>query len=65
MQYKFKKDGCTVWESTGNHTFTIDDSGSFYEIPWTDGWEFITPDCIGCATSTENINWGGVKAMYR
>jgi len=65
VQYKYKKDACATWEGTGNHSFTIDDSGSFYEIPWTDGWEYIEPDCPGCATATENTNWGGIKANYK
>jgi hypothetical protein len=65
VEYKFRKDGCDTWEGGGNHSFTIDDSGSFYDIPWVDGWEFIEPDCPGCATATENTDWGAIKALYR
>lgn len=65
IEYKYKKDGCTEWESSGNHSFTIDDSDPFYDLPYVDGWDFITPDCPGCATATEQIEWGTIKALYR
>jgi hypothetical protein len=65
VEYKYRKDGCETWESFGNHSLTIDDSDSFYDIPWVDGWDFIEPDCPGCVTATEKTEWGGIKALYR
>jgi hypothetical protein len=65
VEYKYQKDDCVTWESTGNHSFTIDDTDSFFEIPYVDGWEYLTPDCPGCATATEDVGWGAIKALYR
>jgi hypothetical protein len=65
VEYKFKKDDCVTWEEGGNHSFTIDDTNPTYDIPWVDGWQYITPDCPGCATATEQIEWGTIKAIYK
>jgi hypothetical protein len=65
VEYKFKKDSCATWEGGGNHSFTIDDTNPTYDIPWVDGWEYITPDCPGCATATEQTEWGTLKALYK
>ena len=65
VEYKFKKDDCVTWEEGDNHSFTIDDTNPTYEIPWVDGWQYITPDCPGCATATEQTEWGTIKALYR
>jgi hypothetical protein len=64
IEYKYKKDDCQIWESTGNHSFTIDDSGAFQDL-WVDGWEYATPDCPDCPTATEPVYWGTIKALYR
>jgi hypothetical protein len=64
VDYKYRKDGCDTWESTGNHNFVIDDSSDFMDL-WIDGWEFTTPDCPDCATATESTGWGTIKALYR
>ena len=64
VQYKYKKDGCSTWESTGNHSFVIDDSGSYQLLP-IDGWEYLTPDCPTCPIPVEPTTWGNIKALYR
>ncbi|MBM3307945.1 MAG: hypothetical protein FJY74_06450 [Candidatus Eisenbacteria bacterium] len=62
--YKYKKDGCQTWESTGDHSFVIDDSGPTMDL-WTDGWEYQTPDCPECPSPIESGTWGTIKALYR
>lgn len=64
VEYKYRKDDCVTWESTGNHSFTIDDTGATQDLP-IDGWEFVTPDCPDCPTATEPVQWGTIKALYR
>jgi len=63
-EYKYKKDDCATWEGTGNHTFTIDDSGPTMDL-WLDGWEYLTPDCPECASAVDGATWGTIKAIYR
>jgi hypothetical protein len=65
VEYKYRKDGCVTWEGTGNHSFTIDDTNPTYDLPYADGWEYITPDCSGCTSATEKAKWGTIKALYR
>jgi hypothetical protein len=65
IEYKYQKDDCATWEGTGNHSFIIDDTNSFFDLPYEDGWEYMTPDCPGCATATEQTEWGTIKALYR
>ncbi|MFH1690899.1 MAG: carbohydrate-binding module family 20 domain-containing protein [Candidatus Eisenbacteria bacterium] len=64
VQYKFRKDACTTWEGTGNHTFAIDDAGATMDLA-LDSWEFQTADCPDCETPVEESTWGTVKALYR
>ncbi|MGD9402897.1 MAG: carbohydrate-binding module family 20 domain-containing protein [bacterium] len=64
VEYKYKKDDCSTWEGTGNHSFTIDDSGSTQDLV-IDGWEWVTPDCPDCPTANEPVQWGTIKALYR
>jgi hypothetical protein len=64
VEYKYRKDDCETWESTGNHSFTIDDSGGNQDV-WTDGWEWNAPNCPDCPTATEPVQWGTIKALYR
>jgi len=64
VEYKYKKDDCVTWESTGNHSFTIDDSGTTQDLP-LDGWEWNTPDCPDCPTAVDGASWGTIKALYR
>jgi len=63
-EYKYQKDDCVTWESTGNHSVTIDDSGVTMDLP-IDGWEFNTPDCPDCASPVEDATWGVIKALYK
>jgi hypothetical protein len=64
VQYKYRKDGCETWESTGNHTFDIDDSNPEMDVP-IDSWEYQTMDCPSCDTPVDKSSWGTVKTLYR
>jgi hypothetical protein len=64
IEYKYRTDDCVTWETTGNHSFNIDDSGAFQDL-WVDGWEFNTPDCPDCPTATKPVQWGTIKALYK
>jgi hypothetical protein len=64
VEYKYKKDDCATWESTGNHSFMIDDSDPF-QVLLVDGWEYATPTCPGCGTPVESTSWGTLKAIYK
>jgi hypothetical protein len=66
VEYKYRKDGCTTWESTGNHSVTIDDSGSVYIIPVVDHWEYYDgEDCPECGVNSDESSWGAAKSIYR
>jgi len=46
FEYKYQKDGCSVWESTGNRQITLPTDGTtYYVIPQADSWENLP---IGC-----------------
>lgn len=65
IEFKYKKDGCATWESTGNHSATIDDSNSTYILP-IDHWEFYEgEDCPDCGVDNKESSWGAVKSIYR
>ncbi len=64
VEYKYRKDDCATWESTGNHSFIINDAAATQDLP-IDGWEWNTPDCPDCPTATEPASWGTIKALYR
>jgi hypothetical protein len=64
QEYKYKKDDCANWESTGNHSFTIDDSSPVQVLP-VDGWEYNTPDCPECMSPVNEESWGAIKGLYR
>lgn len=64
VEYKYKKDDCATWESTGNHSFNIDDSSASQILP-VDGWEYITPMCPDCSSPVEDSSWGAIKGLYR
>jgi len=63
-EYKYQKDDCATWESTGNHSVTIDDSSATMSLP-IDGWEYNTPDCPECGSPVEDASWGTIKALYQ
>lgn len=66
IEYKYKKDDCATWESTGNHSVTIDDSNSTFIIPVIDHWEYYEgADCPNCGVDSEESSWGAVKSIYR
>jgi hypothetical protein len=64
VEYKYKKDDCATWESTGNHSFNIDDS-SGSQMLWVDGWEYNEPDCPDCMTAAGPDQWGTIKGLFR
>lgn len=46
FEYKYQKDGCSVWESTPNRQVTLPTDGTtYYVIPAADSWENLP---IGC-----------------
>jgi len=63
-EYKYKKDDCATWESSGNHGLTIDDSAPTMDL-YIDGWEWSTPDCPDCSSPVDETTWGTIKAIYR
>jgi hypothetical protein len=63
VEYKYKKDACQTWESVGNRSFLIDDSGPMMDL-MIDTWENGENDCPECQTPVENSTWGAVKALY-
>ncbi len=62
VEYKFKKDGCSTWESVGNRAFTVDNALAT-TTTFTHNWD----DGMGaCQTiGTENQAWGTLKSMFR
>lgn len=62
VEYKFKKDDCSTWESVGNRTLTVNnDSPATQTI--TKSWEDGTGSCL--PTFTHPGTWGQLKAIYR
>ena len=64
VEYKYKKDDCATWESTGNRPLVIDDSAPTQVLP-LDAWEYMAPDCPTCSSPVEDTSWGTLKAIYR
>lgn len=66
VQYKYRKQGCSVWEPGGNHTLFIDDTNPVYYVPWVDHWGYYQgPDCPLCGIGVESSTWGQIKGIYR
>ena len=62
VEFKFKKDDCSTWESVGNRTLVINnDSPATQTIQAT--WENGTGVCSPVATP--RTSWGKVKTIYR
>jgi len=62
FEYKFKKDGCSNWESVGNRAFTVDNA-SAPETTLTHNWDDGAGSCAPVAT--EEQSWGGLKSLFR
>ncbi len=62
MEYKFKKDDCTTWESSPNHLFSLDDAAST-ETNLTHVWESGAGVCAPVAVET--TTWGAAKSLFR
>ena len=66
VQYKYRKQGCSVWEPGGNHSVFISDASPIYYVPWVDHWGYYQgPDCPLCGVGVENSTWGKIKQIYR
>lgn len=66
IQYKYRKNGCEVWESVGNRNATIDDTVGTFLIPWVDHWNnYEGDDCPLCGVATESATWGKIKSIYK
>jgi len=66
VQYKYRKQGCSIWEPGGNHTVFIDDSSPTFWVPWVDHWGYyMGPDCPLCGVGVEPSTWGEIKQIYR
>lgn len=62
FEFKFKKDGCTTWESVANRSFSVDNSlpyESTLTYTWDDG-----PGSCG-PVDTQDTTWGSLKSMFR
>lgn len=65
IEYKYRKNDCADWESVGNRTEFIDDSGPVYLIPWVDHWNnYVGDDCPLCGIGTEESTWGAIKRIH-
>lgn len=62
FEYKFKKDGCSSWESVGNRAFTVDNA-SAPETTLTHNWDDGAGSCAPVATEAQS--WGGLKSLFR
>jgi hypothetical protein len=66
VQYKYRKQGCSIWEPGGNHSVFIDDSSSIWYVPWVDHWGYYQgADCPLCGVGVENSTWGKIKGIYK
>ena len=62
VEFKYKKDGCSTWESVSNRTLTIDNSSPASQTisnTWENGPGSCAP--VGAQRST----WGKLKSLYR
>ncbi len=62
IEFKFKKDGCSTWESVGNRLLTID-NGSPASQTLTNSWDNGAASCS--PVDTRRTTWGKVKSIYR
>jgi len=63
VEFKFKKDGCSTWESVGNRTITVDNTlegMTISTVNWDDN-EFGMCEVIG----TEESSWGSIKTLHK
>jgi hypothetical protein len=66
VEYKYKDQGCTNWESGGNHSVFIDESSPVFYVPWIDHFNWYEgPDCPPCGVGVEPSTWGAIKQIYR
>lgn len=63
FEYKYRKDGCSTWESVGNRLVTLPTDGTTSVVLAVDSWD---DQPLGCGTvAAEAESWDGVKARYR
>jgi len=66
VEYKYRKNDCTTWESGSNHSVTIDDSSPIFVVPWTDHWSYyVGSECLHCGVPTKDASWGAIKTLYQ
>jgi hypothetical protein len=66
VQYKYRKQGCSIWEPGGNHSVFISDASPVFYVPWVDHWGYYSgPDCPLCGVGVETSTWGQIKQIYR
>ncbi len=65
IEWKYRKNDCVNWESVGNRSVLIDDSGPMFLIPWVDHWNnYVGDDCPLCGIGTEESTWGAIKKIH-
>lgn len=62
FEYKFKKDGCSSWETVGNRPYTVDNA-SAPETTLSHNWDDGAGSCA--AVGVEQQSWGALKGMFR
>jgi hypothetical protein len=62
VEYKFKKDGCSTWESVGNRSVMIDNSSPESQT-LTSSWDNGNGACA--PVGARRGSWGKLKLMYR
>ena len=62
LEYKFKKDGCTAWESVGNRQVTLDNSTPATQT-LTNNFDNGNGTCA--AVGIKRARWGELKQLYR
>jgi hypothetical protein len=62
IEFKFKKDDCSTWESVGNRTLLIDNNSPASQTV-TNSWENGSGACA--AVGVHHESWGKLKMLYR
>lgn len=62
VEYKFKKDGCSTWESVPNRAFTVDNALAA-STTFTSNWDDGSGACAPVGTTAQS--WGALKSLFR
>ncbi len=63
VEYKYRKDDCSSWESVGNRTLILPTDGTTAVTLPRDSWD-NAPDACG-VVGTKAQTWGSLKLLYR